>query len=308
MIRRLPGIQVFQMTDELENKKELLEIQYLSALAWKRLYGIVELYTNEKWLKEIEALGFDGVYNHIDIEVLSTIPKEVDQKKFWAYGKIHVASKISHEEFVLLDNDLWITKELNFDDRMAFMGYHYENFDTTDIDSPYVDFENLIPPKYVGKWNKKLMAVNCGLLWIKNQEIKNRWVEVAREIATNPDQVEIEDPHNIRYMIFLEQRLLPMLAAEMNLPYGAFLNEPVYQARKVEDFSGNVWDPTPEKWSKEVAERFYTIRHIWGGKKLWKDYPEIKNMQMKVVYEDLQYVCELNEVEQFADVRPYFVK
>jgi len=291
--RKLLGVHVFQKLGEIDNQKELLEIQHLSALSWKRLYGRIYLYTNEEWLKEIEALGFDTVYDKIDTKALSTIPKEVNQKVYWAYGKLHISSLIDEDEFVLIDNDLWINEELNFDSTMSFMGYHYENFNQKDPSTPYVDFDNLIPSKYVGRWNKKLMATNCALLWINNKELKNQWLSIAKDIATNPDQVEIEDPSNVRKMIFIEQRLLPMISEEMNLPYSVFMTTPVYQAASLESFDGNVWDPKPENWTNEITERFLSIRHIWGGKKLWNDYPEVKAAQLNVVYEDLTRISKI---------------
>lgn len=293
MSRQILGVHVFQKTEFIEWEDELAITSFLSAVSWKYFHGSISLYTNEAWLAVLKKWGFDKVYDHIDTQTLKEIPSEIDQKAYWAYGKLHVASTIK-DDFVLVDNDLWIVKPLEFDDNLSYMGYHFENFDSTEETTPYIDFTNLIPTKWAGRWDKTLMATNAALLWFNDKNLLNEWLSIAKEIATNPEPIEIEDPQNIRRMVFLEQRLLPMIANEMGLQYGTFMKSIIYQTHKHRIDSNTQWEPIPENWTEEHASEYMAIRHIWGGKKLWTDYPEVREAQFGVVKNDLNEILTIN--------------
>lgn len=298
MNKQILGVHVFQKTEFIDWEEELVVTQFLSAVSWKFFHGKVALYTNDAWLNVIKKWGYDKVYDYIDTETLKTIPSKVDQSKYWAYGKLHVASTIE-EDFVLIDNDLWIVKPLNFDDNLSYMGYHYENFDSKEDSTPYIDFDNIIPSKWAGRWNKTLMATNAALLWINDKNLLKEWLSIAKEIAENPEPIEIEDPQNIRYMVFLEQRLLPMIANEMGLTYGTFMKSIVYQTHKHRIESNTQWEPIPSNWTDENLIEYMSIRHIWGGKKLWTDYPDIRNQQFGAVRNDLNEILKINKDNKF---------
>ena len=299
MNKQILGVHVFQKTEPtIDWEDELAITSFLSAVSWKFFHGRIALYTNERWLAVLKKWGLDRVYDYIDTETLKTVPSEINQQKYWAYGKLHVASTIK-EDFVLLDNDLWIVKPLNFNDNLSYMGYHYENFDSTEDTTPYIDFTNMIPSKWAGRWDKTLMATNAAILWINDKNLLNEWLTIAKEIASNPEPIEIEDPQNIRHMVFLEQRLLPMIANEMRLQYGTFMSSIIYQTHKHRIETNTQWEPIPANWTESIAAEFMSIRHIWGGKKLWTDYPEIREAQFGAVRNDLKEILTLNEENPF---------
>jgi hypothetical protein len=284
-MREILGVHVFQKTSEIDFEDDLAKIQYLSALSWKQFHGKIRLYTNEAWLDVMKRNGYDSVYDLIDTEELGTIPRKVNQTRFWAYGKLHVLA-IIEEPCVIVDTDLWLRKPIELDDNMSYMGYHFENFNTQIDDSTYVDFENFVPSKYAGKWNRSLMATNSALLWLNNDELKQRWLSVVDEVVEQTSTMDIDDPKNVRLMVFIEQRLLPMIASEMNLRYGVFMPSIIYQSNEMLS-SEMRWDPQPANWTEKQKEEYFSIRHIWGGKRFWKSEPSVRDAQMRVVNKNL---------------------
>ena len=292
MIKEILGVHVWEKYGPVEWEEELLAITLLSILKWKKHHGRIALYTNEEYLDLIKPYGIDQLYDYVDTETLTKVSPYVNKNRYWAFGKIHVASTIT-EPFVILDNDLWINRPLELDDNMSYVGYHYENFDSKKEDTPYVDFFNLIPPSMIGRWNREVLPTNTALLWINNPDLLKEWVECATEIASHPMQIEIDDPKNLRRTVLIEQRLLPMIAAEKNLPYSTFIPQ-VYQTQNLSIGNGWEWEPHPSYWTEEQTNAFDSIRHIWGGKTLWSVNDRIKRLMFDVA------LMDFNEVQDEA--------
>jgi hypothetical protein len=265
------GVHVFEKLNDIEWEEQVLCVALLSALSWKRYHGKIHLYTNEAYLETLKKWKIDTVYDHIDTETLKEVDT-VDKKTYWAFGKIHVASKIK-EPFVLVDNDLWLEGYLDLDKSFDYIGYHYENFVESD-ESHYIDFDRFIPQKWIGRWDRNLLVTNTALLYIRNQDLIQKWYQTAKEIA---ELDLVKDVESVKKMIFVEQRLLPMLAHEMRLNYTTFL-KPIYQSRPSFEIDGSEWDPHPSEWTDEYRGEFQKIRHIWGLKKLFSEYEDIRQL------------------------------
>lgn len=293
-MKEILGVHVYEKRGPIEWEEELLAVNLLSILSWKRFHGRIHLYTNDEYLETLKKWGIDKLYDKIDTQTLKQIPDRLNQKEYWAFGKIHIAGEIT-EPFVLIDTDLWINAPLDFNEKSAFTAYHFENFDERFPLNPYVDFDNLIPPKWLGRWKKDIMPVNTALLWVNHQLLKNEWVEIAKEIALQTDQVELEDPHNSKKMVLIEQRILPMLAFERGLKYDTFIYH-IYQSHLSGYFDGSEWDPHVKEWSEGERMDFEKIRHIWGGKRFFGSDPEFK----KAVFD-----CILRDFEPYSEKEDY---
>jgi hypothetical protein len=215
-MKEVLGIHVYEKRGPILWEDELLAVNLLSILSWKRFHGRIHLYTNEEYLETLQKWGIDKLYDKIDTTTLKQIPDRLNQKEYWAFGKIHVAGEIA-EPFVLIDTDLWLNAPLEFDKKSAFMAYHFENFDESFNLNPYIDFDNLIPEKWIGRWNKEIMPVNTALLWFNHDILKNEWIEISKEIALQTEQISLEDVYGSKKMVLIEQRVLPMLAFERKL-------------------------------------------------------------------------------------------
>jgi hypothetical protein len=295
-MKQILGVHVYEKRGPIEWEEELLAVTLLSVLSWKRFHGRIHLYTNEEYLETLRKWGIDKLYDKIDTDTLKQIPDRLNQKEYWAFGKIHVAGEID-EPFVLVDNDLWINSPLQFDERNSFTAYHFENFDENFPLNPYVDFDNLIPPKWLGRWRKDIMPVNTALLWINNNNLKNEWVETAKEIALQTDQVILEDPHNSKKMVLVEQRILPMIAFERNLRYNTFIYH-IYQSHLSGYFDGSEWDPHVKDWNQKERTDFEEIRHIWGGKRFFESDMEFRKAVFDCILRDFDPYPEKEDFKE----------
>jgi hypothetical protein len=284
-------VHVFEKRGPIEWEEALISIALLSAMSWKKYHGRIALYTNEEYLESLRKWGVDKIYDYIDTETLKTIPEGVDTSTFWAYGKIHVASKIN-EPFVLVDNDLWLEGPLEFRSDRDFIAYHFENFNENFENSYYINFDSMIPKKWIGRWDKELLVTNTALLWINNKHLIDKWVYFATEIAKYDSNPDID---SIKKMIFVEQRLLPMIAKELNLKYSTFIHQ-IYLSSSVHSNDGSEWDPHFKDWNQRDREVFSKIVHIWGLKKYFTESPEIRQLVFnKILHGFEKYTQDLDE-------------
>jgi hypothetical protein len=246
----------------------------LSILSWKKFHGKIHLYTNESYLQDLEQWGIDKYYDKIDLEKLKEIPKEIDQKEYWAWGKLQVAKSLK-PPFVLVDNDLWLNEPLELPINNSFTGYHYEKFDRDYGSHTYPDFDDMIPEKYLGRWKKWIMSVNMGLCLINSKPLLDKWIECAEEIAKHKSP---KFAHPSAKICFVEQRLLPMIAYELGLNWGTFI-DPIYNTHLVEMQNGSEWTPNFNEWTPEMLSEFIKIKHVWG----LKNYFENENIRSMVI-------------------------
>jgi hypothetical protein len=282
------GIHVYEKRGHDEYENQMLCVALLSAISWKRYHGKIVLYTNEEYLELLKKWRVDEVYDYIDTTTLKEI-QGIDTNDYWAFCKIHVASTIN-EPFVIIDTDLWIRKTLDFDTSCGFMGLHYEK----PLLPYYIDYNQLVPEKWKNKWEPNLLVTNTALLYVNDFEFIKKWHKIAKEIAENDNNKEITSTQK---MIFVEQRLLPMLAEETGVKYGTFL-KPVFRSQK-SDTEVNGWDPPFNTWSKEYYEDFMKVIHVWGLKKELND-PIVRQMVFDRLIGDLYYYQE--ETEKYKDL------
>lgn len=276
----ITGIHVFEKRGPIEWEDQIVSLQALSALSWRKFHGKIKLYTNPEWLAVLRERNVDVIYD--EVHFLSP-DQEVDQEKFWAWSKIKVAAQQT-KPFVMLDTDLWINQPLKIDEETSLVGYHYEWFDETESDATYIDFRNIIPREWLKRWDSSILPINAALVYFKDLDLVKEWFECAKACATQLE-VQIEDPHNVRLMCFIEQRLLAMLAAEKGISISTFIPQ-IYISSRSGIISGQQWWPHPEDWDGDQKAQFGSIRHIWGGKKIWKTHDEFREAQWSTARRD----------------------
>ena len=290
MSKQITGIHVFEKRREDEWNELSFAVQLLSILSWKKFHGRIELYTNEGHLADLKARGMDALYDKIDTKILKTAP-ELDESKYWSFNKLYVASKLK-APFVLIDTDLYIEEPLDFNEEMAFQGFHFESFNVDFPGNHYLDFDNSLPSKWIGRWNKELMPINTAILFMNNQQLIKEWYECALEIASQSNQIEVNDEVYSYYMTLVEQRLLPMLSSERGLKYSP-LTSPIYLSY-IDGSSGKEWWPPIETLSEDEIKKFTSIKHIWGLKRFIVDNKEMKVMISNVIEEAYNKYVETN--------------
>lgn len=293
-MHQLTGVHIYEKRAEDDWTRLGLVVQLLSILSWKSRYGKIELFTNEAHLEDLRAHGIDKLYDKIDTTTLASV--EVDTKKWWAFGKIQIAAQLE-PPFVILDTDLWITDFINFNYANSYQGYHYEViFGPHQNNSYIVDPRPLLPEEWKYRWDFEVAPTNTAVLFINNKELVKEWYDICLRIATL-DPVEInEDISSAAHMTFIEQRLLPMIAAEYRLPYSTIVS-PRYLSHT--SLSGGAeWQPNYSEWSDETRLEFSKIVHIWGLKRALNE-PGIK---------PLVYQTILQSVGNYPEIRAKYSK
>ena len=263
MGQQLTGVHIFEKLGPIEWEDELIAIQAISALSWKKFHGRIELYCNEEHLESLKKWGVDKIYDKIDTSLLSTAPKNIDRNEYWTFCKIYVSVNLK-PPFVLVDNDLWITDELNFDTSKSFVAYHEENYDWSRPYNFYVNFDNFVPEKYINYFDLNVKPTNVALLFWNDEELLKSWYDIVYEILNENRNCELSKPQK---MTFLEQWLLPMNAVKNKKDYSTLLPQ-VYNSHIKDDiFHPELWSPSVSGWNETHYVNFNKIKHVWGLKK-----------------------------------------
>lgn len=278
MSKQVTGIHIFEKLGPINWEDELIAIQALSALTWKKYHGRIELYCNEEHLESLKKWGVDKIYDKIDTEFLKNAPYEVDRNDFWTYCKVFIPSKLE-PPFVLVDTDLWITGPLEFDFSNSFIAYHEESFDKNKSYGFYVNFDDFIPEKYIGYFDNTTKPTNVALLLINDMSLVEEWNRIIHEIISEKRKTKLDGSQKTT---FLEQWVLPMVAKKMNKKYNTFIPQ-VYDSTNPNFMDNDLWEPPVSKWDDEEKMKFEKIKHVWGLKKMFSDPFILKEVFGKVL-------------------------
>lgn len=209
----------------------------LSALAWRKYNGPIKLYADSTVLKYYQELGIEDVWDGgIDVETLDNPPKDIDQGVFWAAAKLF-ALRREGAPVLMIDQDLIIWR--NIDSLLSqgdLLVFHREY-----IDHAYPPRESLITapgyePKAVWSWNA--LPCNTALAFIRKQWFLEYYTDHAFAFMRNNTRPSDE---KVTRMVFAEQRLLAMCAAEKRIKVHTCLDNPFQEKNQI-------------------------FTHIWGGK------------------------------------------
>ncbi|MGN0149486.1 MAG: DUF6734 family protein [Clostridia bacterium] len=219
----------------------------LSALKWQEKNGDIKMITDSVGKKFYEEIGIDKIWNKGIDTSLDHIPEHINPGVFWAAGKLF-ALKIQSAPIAMVDTDFIVWDEILFDNLHAVTAIHFEDL-YSDVypDKSYFQMKNGY--SFDDSWNWSLKACNTAFCVFKNQELIDYYTSEAIRFMENA--ADTNDP--LKYMVFAEQRLLPMCADKMNLYYSAFsdLNRLFTH-----------------------AENYFT--HTWGMKQQMRDIPELR--------------------------------
>lgn len=307
MGQQLTGVHVFEKLGPIEWEDELIAIQAISALTWKKHHGRIELYCNEEHLESLKKWGVDKIYDKIDTSLLSTAPKNIDRNEYWTFCKIYVSANLK-PPFVLVDNDLWITDELNFDTSKSFVAYHEENYDWSKPYNFYVNFDNFIPEKYINYFDLNVKPTNVALLFWNDEELLKSWYDIVYEILNENRNCELS---KLQKMTFLEQWLLPMNAVKNKKDYSTILPQ-VYNSHINGDvFHPELWSPPVSGWNETHYVNFNKIKHVWGLKRYFSDQTILREVFETLLISAKKYILKnsgdvgiLNFIKNRAGIIP----
>jgi len=189
----------------------------LSALMWRRYNGNIYLITDERGAEYFEKMGISDAYNGI-MPVLDTRNFGIDNKRYWAAGKLQALTKISTPS-VILDLDLIVWNHIDFSNCDIAVAH---NEHTNNRFYPgMAHFNTSSKYKFPTEWNSNSEPLNTSILCFNDGSFKSHYTKEAIRFM----QHEWDTPDDgVRCMIFAEQHILGMCAKAKNIKVKKFLN------------------------------------------------------------------------------------
>lgn len=264
-----------------DNKYDAINVltQLASILYWKKNYGPIRLIANQSHIDSISKYRIFEEYDGIDLYMLNKMPFKNKASEYWSFSKIFVAYELSkiHDEFCILDTDLWIKDKNLIDKGFDFHAFHKEDFDINSDANIYHDPSNWLDPEDINRFNWNYWPLNGAILHFKNRtdELIEHWYNKSVKIISS--NREISDPEiRRRGAVFIEQRMLPVIAKKLGISYGT-VKPNMYKSSlwKKNILWSNRWVPSLNS-NEECVRIENEIKHIWGTKFYYNEYPDTR--------------------------------
>lgn len=188
----------------------------LSARLWRRYNGPIYLLTDRRGAMYFREIGMDQFYDGVD----SSLDGQrycIDLKKFWAAGKVQALLQV-HAPCAVIDLDMLVWQPLDLDGcQLAaahtepVLEWLYPPFSTF-LMSPRYDF-----PK---QWDPAAEPLNTSFVYFADEGFKDDYASQSIRFM----RFERDTPDSgAMCMIFAEQRILAMCAAQAGISVKTFL-------------------------------------------------------------------------------------
>lgn len=197
-------------TYEVEDFEILTTI--LSALKWREKNGKIKMITDSVGEKYYKATGLSIIWDSIE-NLLDDI--DVNADVFWAAGKLFALRKQT-APIAMIDTDFIVWEKIYTEQLSDISVIHFEDL-YSDVYPPKEHFD-MNDYSFDEDFDWSLKACNTAFCVIKNDEFLKYYTEKAIEFMRHAN----EENDKLTYMVFAEQRLLPMCAKKMNTSLSAF--------------------------------------------------------------------------------------
>lgn len=186
----------------------------LSALMWQRYNGSIQMVTDEVGAAYYDKLGIESVWDlGIDDTLEEAIPETLDATTFWAAGKIYALAK-QETPCVMMDTDFIVWRSItDVLKKHPLSVIHDEALEESIY--PSAKSFKMKSSYYYHTWDWTKKACNTAFAVFNDDKLKKHYIKESIRFMS---ETEGKDP--LIYMVFAEQRLLAMCAAELNItPY-----------------------------------------------------------------------------------------
>ena len=241
---------------------ELL-IQYLSATYWKKHGNGIGIFTDEEHLKILTKYDMLNVYDTIDYTAIKRNSVGIDKSRFWAMSKIICQQSITDDSYAILDTDMYLRKMPELLD-VSFIGAHTENHLTDAGKLVYPPLSQIFSKELSDEFivYENVLPINTSFLYLNDKELVKKWSSIAIETAINLSKKQ----ELYGEMMTIEQRLLPILAKQLNRKYDTLISN-VYLPGNESNEDGSEWIPMA-KGGGNLMETISYYFHLWGIKRL----------------------------------------
>ncbi len=186
----------------------------LSALTWRKHNGDIYMYTDPEGERLFEKIGITDVWNGVRA-ILSPDLDGIDPIMFWAGAKL-LALKNFPAPCVMLDTDFIVWEKLDLGDRLT--AAHEEELNP-DI---YPDISRFVLNGYSFPegLDFTVKPLNTAFLYLPDEDFKLYYTSQAEMFMRSAQRCD----DYLTYMVFAEQRLLPMLAKKCGIEYNVLLD------------------------------------------------------------------------------------
>ena len=204
----------------------------LSVASYERYNGRTRLYADKRAGAFFMERGLEEVFSRGICEF--TVPDDIDPKVFWAGGKLY-ALRLEEMPSVMVDTDLIIWKSLGRqlkDKSVAVI--HREELNPAIYPDPG-SFRMKQGYAFPGSWDFNIRPANTAMLYIKDNDFRDCYVEEAVRFMRSIEHTE----DNLCPMVFAEQRILPMCAAQRGLSIYSFCDR--LEGLREQDMFTHLW-------------------------------------------------------------------
>lgn len=209
----------------------------LSALAWQRAGGSISMITDKTGLEFYKSQNLCTIWDGGVLPILEEVPS-IDNIAFWAAGKLF-ALQTQNAPCVMMDTDFIAWEIPEFEEGITVAHREPVNPSVYPDKSAFKMNENYIFPKDA-LWSE--LPCNTAFAYFDNDDFKNYYTSSAFDFMKNANHCD----NVLTYMVFAEQRLLAMCAAEKGVKINSLLD-----------------------YSKLEASKKYT--HLWGYKQILRE-------------------------------------
>ena len=218
----------------------------LSALNWQRHNGRISMITDSTGYEFYEKNGLLPLWDGGVEKTLDEIP-EINSDMFWAAGKLW-ALKNCAAPVAMIDTDFIVWAPIAFDNLADVAVIHEEDL-YPDVYPDISYFKMKDGYEFDADWDLTLRACNTAFAVIKNEKLREYYTAEAFRFIENAENVD----DALTYMVFAEQRLLPLCAKKLGMEITVLSN----LERLFND-----------------GERYFT--HTWGMKQQMRDMSELR--------------------------------
>ncbi len=217
----------------------------LSALVWRKNGGSIKMVTDEAGREYFYSRGLEGIWDGGVETVLDAVPSSIDPFLFWAGGKL-VALNSQPEPVCMIDTDMIVWRSCDSLAERDIVAAHREDI-MPDVYPPK-EYFRMKKGYSFGDWDWSELPCNTAFLYIKDLQFRDYYVNRSIEFMENLR----EDSNVVIPMVFAEQRLLAMCAAEKGKSIDTLLQ--LGRLKKQRD-----------------------VTHVWGYKNSLRSDPKIRN-------------------------------
>lgn len=287
----------------LDDSPHRLLTMILSVLQWKRLNGVIKLYTDSIALSRYKEWGILDLWDEVDTRTLEQIDQDaINPAVFWAAGKIYAYAQ-EQEPFFFFDHDLIVWRKL--DAYVSEADVCFTHWEESGNSPWYKELRELrCPPDYRfdPDWegHPQRLSVNTSSVYFNHMGLKEVYVrEALRFMKGN----RIPDPPLVGTgaapeAVFMEQSLLPLCVQKMGLRM-----RPLVDA---------VWGPVEGRFIKHDARfgrwDFFQVpntllTHCWIHKSLLDWLPYLSDAYCKDLLREIKKSFP-EMMERLRGVRP----